>query len=438
MLYLHTSWQSSVCKVFFAVGIIAACLHAQIESVHSNEAVSNLFVEAFAFASDQPGKGRIDIYVQVPYPEINFVKVEEQYTGRFEITAAVLSQEKQQLWQKSQLVELHLKDFSQTISNSSFSLKQFSTNLAPGKYDLLLQVTDQESKKVETSKQSIIVKDFWNDTLALSDVMMVRRVIIDGNRKNIVPNLTGMIGKELNNFYFFFEIWNRAQLDSVQLICKFINSKREVVAQRIKSELLTGNRTQIIWQIDTLSINPDKYLLLIEAAGKFKTDSSKSFHASVSRPCIVRIKNIPLIITDIDKAIEQLQYIAQGDEISFIRKAATPDEKQKRFLEFWSNRNLASKVLNNELMEEYYSRVEYANKNFATSYMEGWRTDRGMVFIQYGSPQNIERHPFDSDNKPYEIWYYYDQNREFIFIDETGFGDYRLRYPETDLWGRIR
>jgi len=437
MSHLHTSWQSFIRKTIFVFGIIAPSLYAQIENVHSNEAVSNLFVEAFAFASEQPGKGRIDIYVQVPYLVINFVKEEEQYIGRFEITAAVLSQEKQQLWQKSQLVELHLKDFSQTISNSSFSLKQFSTDITPGKYDLLLQVTDKESKKVETSKQSIIVKDFWNDTLALSDVMMVRRVSIDGTRKNIIPNLTGMIGKELNNFYLFFEIWNRAQLDLVQLICKFINSKQEVVAQRIKSELLTGNRTQIVWQIDTLSINPDKYLLLIEAMGKFKADSGKSFHASVSRPCIVRIKNIPLIITDIDKAIEQLQYIAQGDEISFIRKAETPYEKQKRFIEFWSKRNLASKALNNELMEEYYSRVEYANKNFAC-YMEGWRTDRGMVFIRYGPPQNIDRHPFDSDNKPYEIWYYYDQNREFIFIDETGFGDYRLRYPETDLWGRIR
>ena len=88
-------------------------------------------------------------------------------------------------------------------------------------------------------------------------------------------------------------------------------------------------------------------------------------------------------------------------------------------------------------MEEYYSRVDYANRNYA-SFTEGWRTDRGMVFIRFGPPQNIERHPFDADTKPYEVWYYYNQNREFIFVDETGFGDYRLLNPETDLWGRMR
>jgi GWxTD domain-containing protein len=151
---------------------------------------------------------------------------------------------------------------------------------------------------------------------------------------------------------------------------------------------------------------------------------------------MVRVKDMPLIIDDLNKAIDQLQYIAPGSEISSMKEAATPDEKQRRFLEFWAKRNPDPKAPNNELMEEYYSRVEYANRNY-TSFMEGWRTDRGMVLIRFGPPQNIERHPFDSNNKPYEIWYYYNQNREFIFVDETGFGDYRLLNPETDLWGRM-
>jgi GWxTD domain-containing protein len=201
--------------------------------------------------------------------------------------------------------------------------------------------------------------------------------------------------------------------------------------------LLAGNRTSAIWQIDTLSIAPDQYLLTVEATGNSKADSGKSFRASVSRGCIVRMKNMPLFITDIDKATEQLQYIAKSSEIDHIREATTPDEKRKRFLEFWSKHNPDPNASNNELMEEYYSRVEYADKNYA-NHMEGWKTDRGMIFIQFGPPQNIERHPFNSDNKPYEIWYYYEQNREFLFIDEIGLGDYRIVYPETDLWGRIR
>jgi GWxTD domain-containing protein len=437
MSYSHTRWKSLVWGTIIAVGTIAGCLHGQVENMQSDEAVSNLFVEAFAFASDQPGKDRMDIYVQIPYPGIKFVKEEEQYLGRFEISAALFSEEKQELWQRSQLAELHIKDFSQTISNRFFSLKQFSTDIAPGTYELLLQVIDKESKKTETVKRSIVVKDFGSDTLALSDVMLVHRMTIDGTHKNIVPNLTGVIGKEQSSLYLFFETYTRIPLDSVQLICKFMNSKGEVVAQRTKRELLTGRRSQTVWQMDTLSIPQEQYILRVEARATSQADASRPFHASVSRICVVRMKNMPLVITDIDKATDELIYIAKATEIDYIRAASNTEEKLTRFLEFWSKHNPNPKESNNPLMEEYYSRVEYANRNFM-GYREGWKTDRGMILIRFGAPQNIERHPFDSDNKPYEIWYYYDQNREFIFVDETGFGDYRLQYPATDLWGRIR
>ncbi|CUS97606.1 GWxTD domain-containing protein [Candidatus Kryptonium thompsonii] len=86
-------------------------------------------------------------------------------------------------------------------------------------------------------------------------------------------------------------------------------------------------------------------------------------------------------------------------------------------------------------MEEYYSRVKYANEHFG-HYLEGWKTDMGMVYIIFGPPSSVDRHPFDINAKPYEIWYYYEINRRFIFLDETGFGDYRLITPLWDEWTR--
>ena len=82
----------------------------------------------------------------------------------------------------------------------------------------------------------------------------------------------------------------------------------------------------------------------------------------------------------------------------------------------------------NPVFDEYYRRVVFANENFS-HYIEGWRTDRGMVFIILGAPNNIDRHPFEYDSKPYEVWEYYELNKNFVFLDETGFGDYRLITP---------
>ncbi|MDP3683995.1 MAG: GWxTD domain-containing protein, partial [Ignavibacteria bacterium] len=70
----------------------------------------------------------------------------------------------------------------------------------------------------------------------------------------------------------------------------------------------------------------------------------------------------------------------------------------------------------------------YANAHF-THYTEGWKSDMGMVYIILGAPNSVDRHPFEYDSKPFEVWEYYQINRQFIFVDNTGFGDYRLTTP---------
>jgi GWxTD domain-containing protein len=53
-----------------------------------------------------------------------------------------------------------------------------------------------------------------------------------------------------------------------------------------------------------------------------------------------------------------------------------------------------------ELIRVYYNRVFFANY-FFTSYKEGWKTDRGMMFIVYGPPNILTK---KGNN---EIWVYY-------------------------------
>lgn len=79
-------------------------------------------------------------------------------------------------------------------------------------------------------------------------------------------------------------------------------------------------------------------------------------------------------------------------------------------------------------MLEYFRRVDYANEQFLGLF-GGWRSDMGRIHIKLGPPNEIERHYFELDSNPYEIWYYYALGEEFIFVDERGFGEYTLVYP---------
>ncbi|MBA7483939.1 hypothetical protein ES707_19456 [subsurface metagenome] len=79
-------------------------------------------------------------------------------------------------------------------------------------------------------------------------------------------------------------------------------------------------------------------------------------------------------------------------------------------------------------MDEYYGRVAYANTYFR-SMQPGWETDMGMVYVIYGPPDEIDRHPFDVNQKPYQVWFYYNKGWRFVFVDANMLGDYRLVTP---------
>ena len=174
-----------------------------------------------------------------------------------------------------------------------------------------------------------------------------------------------------------------------------------------------------------------KYLLKVtleDSSGKVIDTSSKVF--------ISRWFGVPVTITDLDKAVDQLIYIANPEDLQYIKAADNRLEKAKRFVAFWRKQDPNPADEYNPVFNVYFNRVAYANENFSTYSLEGWRSDRGMVLIILGAPDNIDRHPFEYYSKPYEVWQYYNLNRQFLFTDNSGFGDYRLS-PDTPLYGDL-
>ncbi|HWP81885.1 MAG TPA: GWxTD domain-containing protein [Bacteroidota bacterium] len=393
------------------------------------------FFDALCYASENTDRSRVDLYLQIPHEELRFVKNGNQFVARYDVTLSIYGQDQKLIQERTWSVDTRVEDFSQTTSNKMYSLTQRTFELEPGSYQLALQVQDQESKKTSRARRSLTVTDFKKEFVTLSDIMLVNRLSVEGERRSIVPNISGNVTQRGDGFFLFFEVYRRNSMDSVELGVKIQNAKREEIFQRKQVEPLPQQKTQSFVKVDQLNLPVGTYFITVEALPP--TAAGAKPIAVATRTFNVRWTDIPQSISDIDNAIEQLRYVARPSEMDYMKEATDPEDRKRRFLEFWSKRDPDPSTPRNELMEEYYQRVDFTNKNFG-HYLEGWRTDRGMVFIRFGQPDNIERRPFETNNKPYEIWYYYQLNREFIFVDESGFGDYRLRYPTTDLFGRIR
>ena len=150
------------------------------------------------------------------------------------------------------------------------------------------------------------------------------------------------------------------------------------------------------------------------------------------------LAGFPISIIDIEEAIEQLEYIASGSEIDTLEDAETIEEKMELFRAFWKKKDPSPNTEENELMLEYYRRIDYANQNFKGYKGRGWATDMGMVYIMLGPPDQVHREPVAMDSRPYEYWEYYNIQRTFLFVDQTGFGDYRLVNRDYGDWYRYR
>lgn len=82
--------------------------------------------------------------------------------------------------------------------------------------------------------------------------------------------------------------------------------------------------------------------------------------------------------------IEPLVYVASGDEIDSLRTSV----KHKVALDdFWIKCG-GNVEKARELIRIYYTRVLFSNYYF-TSYKEGWRSERGMIYIIYGPPDKV-------------------------------------------------
>ena len=138
-----------------------------------------------------------------------------------------------------------------------------------------------------------------------------------------------------------------------------------------------------------------------------------------------------------------IRYISTSNEYKKVKNAVN---EKKAIDEFWLGLG-KEEERSKKMIKEYYSRVETSNKYF-TSYKEGWKTDRGIIYIVYGIPSIV----YKNYNK--ETWIYGEENNilsvKFEFLKKESNqsnNDFRLVrnadyksnwYRAVDMWRQAK
>jgi GWxTD domain-containing protein len=172
---------------------------------------------------------------------------------------------------------------------------------------------------------------------------------------------------------------------------------------------ITNVKSKPITKVDSSFFMDPGEVLLADNQGIYllKFDSKLNEGASLLR----YHRDYPKL-TDPEELVRTLRYITKNKEYNLF--LATPD-KQSIIDSFWIQK-AGNMDRARVLIKEYYSRIQFSNRTF-TSYKEGWKTDRALIFVVYGPPDHTYR------NWGYETWIYEATGTEpttrFVFYRET-------------------
>jgi GWxTD domain-containing protein len=425
-------------KIFFSIAVFlfifshntSAQFYEQSRLSGSGNPFFN--VQVFRSFADDLKSGRLYVYSNIVNDDLTFIK--NDTTGGFDAAvewevAIIDEDEEKQYGSQSISKQIYESDYTQTNNREKNILLSTFFDLPAGEYVINLQMRDLMSRKVVSRKIEVEIYDFEASGIDMSDILFLNEAQLDsiGKLTHYVPRVKNNFSREYKYLYIYNEIYSDEYPATVKLKYQFENLDEELEGDTTVFLELKGALTSQLLKIEQDRITKNNYKCIVQLE---KDGEAVIRYRGISFYWV----NIPETDEDLSLALRQMRYIITSDSLDYYDESSL-GEKKKYFERFWSRRDPNPNTEANELMEEYFSRVNFSNREFSGFGDDGWLSDRGRILIKFGFPDDVERHPFEIDRYPYVVWRYYSLRKVFLFSDRTGFGDYRLdpRYQSEEF-----
>lgn len=368
----------------------------------------------------EPGYGKIVFIAEVRYADLQFIKTNDGYSAELELT---FSLQKKAHPEQVRLVDrprkIDLRDFAETVERDKV-LRVVEQMVVPvGEYAASVIGNDRYAKSRNVVSQPLQLNDL-RSSLHLVQPILTWDSLTTFQPEAMIPFRQRRFTKD---FYALLvigglqvgpEIALKYELQDHEGKRLFDRSLRLFVPEAIAY-------ASVPMPFAKLSIGTTMLKVVVEQNGA---------RAEAALPIYANVGFSPKQGQSLATLIDPMRYIMDGKDWHALKEAG-PEERLKIFKEFWEARWLVKREpVNDEeenpLLAEFFLRVEEANWRFHWGGQEGWRTDRGRIFIIYGEPDNIQRQQNQYGRITFEIWTYSELGRRFVFQEYNNDGDFRL------------
>jgi len=301
--------------------------------------------------------------------------------------------------------------FQETLRADESVLFQQVLRLTPGPYDVSVTVRDAGSTAESRAQGRYTAPSFQAGTT--SAPVLAYQATGRGNLTDplsVVLNPRGAVGYGADTLLAYIEGYGFPGATTVPF--EVLDEQQNVIYN--DSLRFRGGRAV---ESQVIRLAPDSISLgeLKLVVGSGPAQRSVSALVSFSQAWV---------ITNFDEMLDILRYFGQDPKVNAMRKAPA-SERSRLWREFYAETDPNKITPENEALNQYFGRIAAANARFTDEGVQGWRTDRGEVFITLGPPdESIETTPGTAGRVV--RWTYLTYRLSLFFQDETGFGRLRL------------
>ncbi len=399
-----------------------------------------LRVDYAYFRADTPDSVRLELYYQIQHRGLAFNLANGSYSAAYELAVTVMDKDGRELRSFTRDRQIVLGADEEVRTRVDSRTSQITLNLPSGDYRVQFKLKDKNSSKVMLKELKVDLWDLYGKLPRLSEIEFAQAFqkgsadssIFSKNDILVVPSVNRAYGTvEGDRLAYYFEIYPGIEkLDKAVIETRIRHFRRGLVYRDTLHISLGTEPDRQLREISLDQLVPGDYELIVSLLGrrdKKLAERTQLFQVAWTQEGMIK--------NDWETTLKQLQLFADDVDVSDMKKLKTIEERVKAFDQFWQERDPTDGTRENEAKAAFYYRIRIANEQFGVMRTEGWRTDRGRIFVRYGEPDYMANEPFSPDRHPYQIWYYssLSPNRRFIFVDEKEDGDFRLQYPYDGL-----
>ncbi|KAA3610022.1 MAG: GWxTD domain-containing protein [Calditrichaeota bacterium] len=359
----------------------------------------DIFVDYFTFQSSDVGKTHLELYFSLNNSKIQFIADGKEYTASVSSSLYIFNDLDQLVKKQSLDHELVCDSFNKTINSSITNYFKFKLDINPATYKAILVIEDKNKNSSVNHKMSLSIPDYWKD-FALSSPQ-----IFTSQEDYKIPNINHTVFHTMPQLKLYYESYNlEIDVYSQNLTVEYLLKNESGHVFQKQTQIVPVNQIKSGFKT-TFSVEHlpgGNYSLQIIQKNNNNTASSNIPFTLIQSPTKIALRKY-------DRVLDELQYIANTKDLETLRKLDL-NKRQEGIDSFWKRYDPTPLTKENELKNEYYTRIVQANKTFSLKQLSGFETDFGMILVLFGKPDKI------SGSAPTQVWHYNDLNLKFTFI----------------------